>query len=60
MEKVLDMKGKQVFEVNGYPFRAYIKYLEEWHQQLAKQQMDHNDVLRIYTSVGYVDFCFNE
>ena len=58
MAKVLNMKVKQVFEVNGYPFRAYIKYLEEWHHQLAKQ-MNHNDVLRVHTSVGYVDFCFN-
>ena len=59
MAKVFNLKGNQVFEIDGVPFSVHAKLLEHWQEELAKQ-IDTNDYLEIKTKVGWVEFHFYE
>lgn len=60
MAKVIHINGKQVFTIDGVPFRHHKRILDHWHEELAKQIDDNVDYLYLETKVGWIEFHFNE
>jgi len=59
MAKVVDMNGVPCIEINGIPWKHYIKLFAKFHEELAKA-MSHDDYLYIETKVGTIEFHFKE
>ena len=59
MAKVVDMNGVPQIEINGIPWKNYIKLFAKVHVELAKS-MSHDDYLCIETNVGTIEFHFKD
>ena len=56
----MHINGKQVFEIDGVPFRYHMRILEHWHEELGKQIDTNSNYLKVKTKVGWIEFHFNE
>ena len=60
MAKVMHINGKQVFEIDGVPFRHHKRIFEHWHEELGKQIDTADNYLELETKVGWIEFHFYE